>query len=210
MVTSKNHIQAFTLVETVTALTVSAAVFMGILSIFTILNNKFEAELVRGELVAYCNYALDDVAQSIRLADRITFSSYNNNPVIITSVNDITQNTYALSNDEGILKNGIPIHDEIQMDLENTTAGVSMHKIYYKPERKNGFMKYLLETWKIYPLSENNDNTIYTSENGLILESSFVIELHTKLIMGWDEYKPIKNLQFKRIAFSPGTYLNIL
>ncbi|SVB42938.1 uncharacterized protein METZ01_LOCUS195792, partial [marine metagenome] len=57
MVTSKKHIQAFTLVETVTALTVSAAVFLGILSIFTLLNNKFEAELVRGELVAYCNYA---------------------------------------------------------------------------------------------------------------------------------------------------------
>ena len=210
MVTSKKHIQAFTLVETVTALTVSAAVFLGILSIFTLLNNKFEAELVRGELVAYCNYALDDVAQSIRLADRITFSSYNNNPVIITSVNDITQNTYALSNDEGILKNGIPIHEEMKLDLENTTAGVSMHKIFYRPERENGFIKYLLETWRIYPLSENNDNTIYTSESGLVLESSYVIELHTKLIMGWDEYKPIKNLQFKRIAFSPGIYINTL
>ena len=41
-----------------------------------------------------------------------------------------------------------------------------------------------------------------------MLESSFVIELHTKLIMGWDEENPIKKLEFKRIAFSAGAYIN--
>ena len=87
------------------------------------------------------------------------------------------------------------------------------HFINYKSRekyKKTRSIKYLLETWWIYPLSENNDNTIYTSESGLVLESSYVIELHTKLIMGWDEYKPIKNLHFKRIAFSPGVYINTL
>ena len=79
VIVKRKHIQAFTLVETVTALIVSGAVFVGVFSIFAILNDKFEAELVRGELVTYCNYALDDIAQSIRLADEIIFRSYNNN-----------------------------------------------------------------------------------------------------------------------------------
>ena len=202
------HVRAFTLVETVTALIVSGAVFMGVFSIFAILNNKFEAELVRGELVAYCNYALDDVAQSIRLADEIIFRSYNNNDMITTYVNDIPQHTYAISEEEGILKNGIPIHEEVQYNPNNTDAGISRHKIFYNSQNKNGFLKYMLDEWKIYPLSENNDNTIYTAGNPLVLESSFVIELHTKLIMGWDEENPIKKLEFKRIAFSEGAYIN--
>jgi len=204
------HIQAFTLVETVTALIVSGAVFAGVFSIFAILNDKFEAELVRGELVAYCNYALDDVAQSIRLADEIIFRSYNNNDMITTYVNEIPQHTYALSEDEGLLKNGIPIHEEVHYSLNITDAGIAKHKIYYTPKKKNGFLKYMLDEWKIYPLSENNDNTIYIAGNPLVLESSFVIELHTKLIMGWDEENPIKKLEFKRIAFSAGSYINRL
>jgi len=202
------HVQAFTLVETVTALIVSGAIFVGVFSIFAILNDKFEAELVRGELVAYCNYALDDVAQSIRLADEIIFRSYNNNDMITTYVNEIPQHTYAISEEEGILKNGIPIHEEVQYNANSTDAGISKHKIFYTPQKKNGFLKYMLDEWKIYPLSENNDNTIYTAGNPLVLESSFVIELHTKLIMGWDEENPIKKLEFKRIAFSPGSYIN--
>ena len=204
------HIQAFTLVETVTALIVSGAVFIGVFSIFAILNNKFEADLVRGELVAYCNYALDDVAQSIRLADEIIFRSYNNNDMITTYVNEIPQHTYAISEEEGILKNGIPIHEEVQYSANSTDKGISMHKIFYTPQNKKGFLKYMLDEWKIYPLSENNDNTIYTARNPLVLQSSFVIELQTKLIMGWDEKDPIKYLTFKRIAFSAGTYINSL
>ena len=211
MVSVKNkHIQAFTLVETVTSLMVSAAVFMGVFSIFAVLNNKFEAELVRGELTAYCNYALDDVAQSIRLADEIIFRSYNNNDMITTYVNEIPQNTYALSEDEGILKNGIPIHEDVQKDDSITSPEITKHKIFYTPEKKNGFLKYSLDEWKIYPLSDNNDNTIYTAEKPLVLETSFVIELHTKLIMGWDEEDPLKKLEFKRIAFSPGSYIKRL
>ena len=123
------YVQAFTLVETVTALIVSGAVFIGVFSIFSILNNKFEAELVRGELVAYCNYALDDVAQSIRLADEIIFRSYNNNDMITTYVNEIPQHTYAISEEEGILKNGIPIHEEVQYSANNMDAGVAKHNI---------------------------------------------------------------------------------
>ena len=202
------HVQAFTLVETVTALIVSGIIFVGVFLIFAILNDKFEAELVRGELVAYCNYALDDVAQSIRLADEIIFRSYNNNDMITTYVNEIPQHTYAISEEEGILKNGIPIHEEVQYNANSTDAGISKHKIFYTPQKKNGFLKYMLDEWKIYPLSENNDNTIYTAGNPLVLESSFVIELHTKLIMGWDEENPVKKLEFKRIAFSAGAYIN--
>ena len=208
VIVKRKHIQAFTLVETVTALIVSGAVFVGVFSIFAILNDKFEAELVRGELVTYCNYALDDIAQSIRLADEIIFRSYNNNDMITTYINEIPQHTYAISEEEGILKNGIPIHEEVQYNLNNTDAGISRHKIFYIPQKKNGFLKYMLDEWKIYPLSENNDNTIYTAGNPLVLESSFVIELHTKLIMGWDEENPIKKLEFKRIAFSAGAYIN--
>ena len=207
---NKKHIQAFTLVETVTALIVSGAVFVGVFSIFSILNNKFEAELVRGELVAYSNYALDDITRSIRIADEIIFRSYNNNDMITTYVNDIPQNTYALSEEEGILKNGIPIHEEVQNDDNNTSSSISKHKLYYLPKKKNGFIKYMLDEWKIYPLSDNNDNTVYTTGNPLVLESSFVIELHAKLVMGWNEEDPIKKINFKRMAFSAGNYINSL
>ena len=68
----------------------------------------------------------------------------------------------------------------------------------------------MLDEWKIYPLSENNDNTIYTTGKPLLLESSFVIELNTKLVMGWDEEDPMKKIDFKRIAFSSGAYINSL
>ena len=207
---NKKHIQAFTLIETVTALFVSGAIFIGTFSLFSILNNKFEADMIRGELTAYCNYALDDVAQSIRLADEVVFRSYNNNAMITTYVNEIPQNTYALDQDEGILKNGIPIHEELEYNANNTDAGISRHKIFYTPQKKSGFLKYILDEWKIYPLSENNDNTIYTASNPLVLESSFVIVLHTKLIMGWNEESPIKEIEYKRIAFSAGTYINRL
>jgi len=207
---NQKHIQAFTLVETVTALIVSGAIFVGVFSIFSILNNKFEAELVRGELTAYCNYALDDVARSIRLADEVIFRSYNNNDMITTYINDIPQHTYALSEEEGILKNGVPIHAEVQNNDDNASPGISKHILFYLPKKKNGFIKYMLDEWKIYPLSENNDNTIYTTGNPLVLESSFVIELKTKLLMGWDEDVPMKKIDYKRIAFSPGAYINSL
>ena len=179
----QKHIQAFTLVETVTALIVSGAIFVGVFSLFSILNNKFEAELVRGELTAYCNYALDDVAQSIRLADEVIFRSYNNNDMITTYVNEIPQHTYALSEEEGILKNGIPIHEEVQYNPNNTDAGISKHKIFYTPQKKNGFLKYMLDEWEIYSLSGNNANTNYTAESDKgtrMIESSFVIKLHPK------------------------------
>jgi len=212
LVTVKHkHIQAFTLVETVTALIVSGIIFVGVFLIFVILNDKFEAELVRGELMAYCNYALDDVARSIRLADVIIFGSYNNNIMIETQVNEEVLDTYALSEEEGILKNGIPIHEEVQYNANNTDAGVSKHKIFYTPQNKNGFLKYKLDYWEIERLSvsEHDDNTIYKTEKSFLKESTFVIALHTKLIMGWDEENPIKKLEFMRIAFSAGTYINL-
>ena len=68
----------------------------------------------------------------------------------------------------------------------------------------------MLDEWKIYPLSDNNDNTVYTTGNPLVLESSFVIELHAKLVMGWNEEDPIKKINFKRMAFSAGNYINSL
>ena len=71
----------------------------------------------------------------------------------------------------------------------------------------------MLDEWEIYSLSGNNANTIYTapSEKGtLMIVSSFVIKLHTKLIMGWDEEDPKnKELEFMWIAFSPGAYIKL-
>jgi len=207
VIVKPKHIQAFTLVETVTALIVSGAIFGGVFSIFAILNNKFEAELVRGELVTYCNYALDDMAQSIRLADQV----YKDNDKIVTRNRKILH-TYAFSQEEGILKDGIPIHEEVQYNLNNTDAGISRHKIFYIPQKKNGFIKYILEKWYIETLSDfdNNvlkNNSLYDPANGIIKGSSIVIKLHAKLIMGWDEKVYIKKIDFERLAFSPGIYL---
>jgi len=208
MIVKPKHIQAFTLVETVTALIVSGAIFVGVFSIFSILNNKFEAELVRGELVTYCNYALDDMVKSIRLADQV----YKNNDMIVTRVNRKILHTYAFSQEEGILKDGIPIHEEIQNNPNNTDEGTTKHKLFYISKKKNGFIKYILEKWYIDTLSDfdNNvlkNNSLYNSANGKLKLSSFVIKLHAKLIMGWDEEVYIKRLDFERFVFSPGIYL---
>ena len=208
VIVKPKHIQAFTLVETVTALIVSGAIFVGVFSIFSILNNKFEAELVRGELVTYCNYALDDMVQSIRLADQV----YKDNDKIVTRVNRKILHTYAFSQEEGILKDGIPIHEEIQNNPNNTDEGTTKHKLSYISKKKNGFIKYILEKWYIDTLSDfdNNvlkNNSLYDPANGKLKLSSFVIKLHAKLIMGWDEEVYIKRLDFERFVFSPGIYL---
>ena len=208
VIVKPKHIQAFTLVETVTALIVSGAIFVGVFSIFAILNNKFEAELVRGELVTYCNYALDDMVQSIRLADQV----YKDNDKIVTRVNRKILHTYAFSQEEGILKDGIPIHEEIQNNPNNTDGGTTKHKLFYISKKKNGFIKYILEKWYIETLSDfdNNvlkNNSLYDPANGIIKGSSIIIKLHAKLIMGWDEKDYIKKIDFERFAFSPGIYL---
>ena len=216
MKTSNSFLQAFTLVETVTALIVSGIIFVGVFSIFAILNNKFEEELVRRELVAYCNYALDDMARSIRVADGIEIDDTGYIDKIITKNNDVTQDIYELSEDEGILKNitdtddMFPIHNEIE-------SNISKHKIIYIPKKKNGFLKYKLDKFQIYALDNpppdaillNNIVNIYITTKPLLHQSSFAIELHAKLIMGRDEEDPAnEELDFKRIAFSAGAYLN--
>ena len=216
MKTSNSFLQAFTLVETVTALIVSGIIFVGVFSIFAILNNKFEEELVRRELVAYCNYALDDMARSIRVADGIEIVAGHHIDKITTKIKDVTQDIYELSEDEGILKNitdtddMFPIHNEIE-------SNISKHKIIYIPKKKNGFLKYKLDKFQIYALDNPPPDAIllykidniYTTRNTLLKKSSFAIELHAKLIMGRDEEDPaIKGLDFKRIAFSAGAYLN--
>ena len=208
VIVKPKHIQAFTLVETVTALIVSGAIFVGGFLIFSILNNKFEAELVRGELVTYCNYVLDDMAQSIRLADQV----YKDNDKIVTRVNRKILHTYTFSQEEGILKDGIPIHEEIQNNPNNTDEGTTKHKLFYISKKKNGFIKYILEKWYIETLSDfdNNvlkNNSLYDPANGIIKGSSIIIKLHAKLIMGWDEKDYIKKIDFERFAFSPGIYL---
>ena len=214
VIVKRKHIQAFTLVETVTALVVSGAVFIGVFSIFAILNDKFEAELVRGELVAYCNYALDDVAQSIRLADGFNFISDGS---YATIVDGDTKDTYSFSEEEGILKNGNPIHEELQYTPNNMDAGISKHKIFYIPQKKNGFIKYKLYNFIIYKADDQHTDSLipssyldvlFQSNEALLNNSTFVIELHTELIMGLDEDDPkIKKLEFKRIAFSAGAYI---
>ena len=218
MKNSNSFLQAFTLVETVIALIVSGIIFVGVFSIFAILNNKFEEELVRRELVAYCNYALDDMARSIRVADGIEIVAGHHIDKITTKIKDVTQDIYELSEDLGILKNirendpdeMFPIHDEIESDI-------AKHKIRYIQKRKNGFLKYKLDKLQIYALDNpplgaillNKIIYIYTTTKPLLKKSSFAIELHAKLIMGRDEEDPAnEGLDFKRIAFSPGAYLN--
>ena len=216
MKTSNSFLQAFTLVETVTALIVSGIIFVGVFSIFAILNNKFEEYLVRGELVAYCNYALDDMARSIRVADGIEIVPGHHIDKITTKIKDETQDIYELSEDEGILKNitdtddMFPIHNEME-------SNISKHKIIYIPKKKNGFLKYKLDKFQIYALDNPPPDAIllykidniYTTGNTLLKKSSFAIELHAKLIMGRDEEDSAnEELDFKRIAFSAGAYLN--
>ena len=217
VIVKHKQFRAFTLVETVTALIVSGAIFVGVFSIFSILNDKFEAELVRSELMAYCNYALDDIAQSIRLADNIVCESQMIKTFVEGKI--FPQQTYTYSEEEGIIKNGIPIHKEVENNSNNTEAGTSKHKLFYIPKNENGFIKYRLvmnEPSLVHlcqPLSRLEmieTYNIYTKDaDPLLKSSSFLIKLRAMLIMGWDEGDPSnKVLDFKRIAFSPGKWIN--
>ena len=148
------------------------------------------------------------MAQSIRLADRVG----STNDEITTYVNKIKQHTYSLSKEEGILKDGIPIHEEIQNNPNNTDEGTTKHKLFYISKKKNGFIKYILEKWYVETLSdcdsnELKNNLLYDPANGIIKGSSIIIKLHAKLIMGWDEKDYIKKIDFERFVFSPGIYL---
>jgi len=183
------------------------------------LEKNFEEELVRRELVAYCNYALDDMARSIRVAGEIEILDGGYFDKITTKSKGETQDIYELSEDEGILKNitdtddMFPIHNEIE-------SNISKHKIIYIPKKKNGFLKYKLDKFQIYALDnppnpptdallQSKIDNIYITANTLLKKSSFAIELHAKLIMGRDEEDPAnEELDFKRIAFSAGAYLN--
>ena len=210
MIVKPKYIRAFTLVETVTALIVSGAVFVGVFEIFSILNNKFEAELVRGELVTYCNYALDDISQSIRLADAVFY----NNGEIETWVNEDPMHTYTISKEEGIIKDGIPIHEEMQNNPNNSGGSQKKHKLYFIPKKKNGFIKYILDGWSFYSLENHNNNLYYSADgnnniDGTLKKSSFVIKMPARVIMGWDETcEPPKceKLDFERFMFSPGVH----
>ena len=212
MIVRPKYIRAFTLIETVTALTISGAIFIGVFAIFSILNNKFEAELVRGELVTYCNYVLDDMSQSIRLADVVL---YNNN-AIITKVNRKPLHTYTLSKEEGIIKDGIPIYEEMQNNPNNSGGSQKKHLLSFIPKKKNGFIKYILDEWSFDSLEQNNNTLYYSADgrnniDGNLKESAFVIKMHAKLIMGWDEDclpGECEKLDFERFAFSPGVYFN--
>ena len=201
VIVKPKHIQAFTLVETMVALIISGAVFVGLFSIFATLDSKFEVEVVRGELVTYCNYVLDDIAKNIRLSDQVE----SNNDEFIISLNKKPLHTYSLSQEEGILKDGIPIHEEIQKHEKNAVGGTAKHKIFYVSKMKNGFIKYILEELKIEVLANINDNLLYDTTDGDLRLSSFVIKLHAKLIMGWDE-EIYKRLNFERIVFSSAKY----
>ena len=113
----------------------------------------------------------------------------------------------AVEIEKGILKDEIPIHEEIQNNPNKTDGGTAKHKLFYISKKKNGFIKYILEEWYIETLSGINDNVLYETANGKLKLSSFVIKLHAKLIMGWDEEVYIKRLDFERFAFSPGIYI---
>ena len=156
------------------------------------------------------------MARSIRVADEIEIDDLGYIDKITTKSKGETQDIYELSEDEGILKNitdtddMFPINNEIE-------SNISKHKIIYIPKKKNGFLKYKLDKFQIYALDNPPPDAIllykidniYTTRNTLLKKSSFAIELHATLIMGRDEEDPAnKGLDFKRIAFSAGAYLN--
>jgi len=186
---------AFTLIETMTTLMVSGIIFLGLFYVFTVLNNKFEEEFIHSELTDYCNYALDDIAESIRRAHDIAFSSQN--------IQELDQNTnvinnYTLDPLRGIIKNGSPIY-------------MTSPQTKYNPTEKNGYMKYELERWEISSMDripEYSSNIFYSGAGARLKTTTIVIKLYAKLIMGWDADKPAEYLSYKRIVFSPGMYIN--
>ena len=192
---------AFTLIETVTTLMVSGIIFLGLFYVFTVLNNKFEKEFIKSELTDYCNYALDDIAESIRIAENIRLGSQD-----ISSLDEDSNviNNYYLDPISGIMKNGRPIYLE---DLNSKS-----HNIFFNPIEKNGYIKYELERWEIVQMSQSpeySQNIVYSEASPLVTQNTIVIKLYTKIIMDLEADYPKENIYFKRVIFSPGMYLSL-
>ncbi len=205
MQNKKYYINGFTLVEMMSIILISSISFLGMFYIYTDVSNKFENDLVRSEVKTYCNYTLDEMSKYIKMAEDISFNIYDQNIQLITDGNLFGRNSFSLSNEEGILINGNPIHDTDSKINTNGNNSLNNHVVKYNSTEENGFIRYIIDDWDIYT-KPNVDGTT-TNENSDLRESTIIVEISVNLIMGWDEERIIENMTFKKETFSPTNYI---
>ena len=205
MQNKKYYINGFTLVEMMSIILISSISFLGMFYIYTDVSNKFENDLVRSEVKTYCNYTLDEMSKYIKMAEDISFNIYDQNIQLITDGNLFGRNSFSLSNEEGILINGNPIHDTDSKINTNGNNSLNNHVVKYNSTEENGFIRYIIDDWDIYT-KPNIDGTT-TNENSDLRESTIIVEISVNLIMGWDEERIIENMTFKKETFSPTNYI---
>ena len=139
------------------------------------------------------------------MAEDISFNTYDQNVQLITDGNLFGRNSFSLSNEEGILINGNPIHDTESKININGNNSLNNHVVKYNSKEENGFIRYIIDDWDIYT-KPNIDGTT-TNENSDLRESTIIVEISVNLIMGWDEERIIENMTFKKETFSPTKYI---
>ena len=185
---------------------ISSVSFLGMFYIFADISKKLDNDLVRSEIKTYCNYTLDEMSKYIKMADDISFNTYDQNIQLITDGNLFGRNSFSLSRDNGILMNGEAIYESKSIDINNNSNTIKNHVIRYTSTEKNGFIRYNIENWDIYT-KPNTDGTT-TNENSNVRESTIIVEIFVNLIMGWDDEKIIEKLNFKKETFSPTNYIS--
>ncbi|MBC8196696.1 MAG: prepilin-type N-terminal cleavage/methylation domain-containing protein [Candidatus Marinimicrobia bacterium] len=201
----KYKASGFTLVEMMTIILISSVSFLGMFYIYGDVSKKLEGDLARSEVKTYCNYALNEMANYIKMADDISFNIYDQNIQLITDGNYYGRNSFSLSSDDGILKNGDPIHNSTTRDPNNPTRFVRNHVIRYTSIEKNQFTRYKIRDWDIY--SKPNVDGTTTNENSDVRKATLIVEMVVDIIMGWDEDIIIETLSFKKETFSPTAFI---
>ena len=203
MKNQKYFYNGFTLVEMISIILISSISFLGMFYIFADISKKLDNDLIRSEIKTYCNYTLNEMSKYIKMADDISFNTYDQNIQLITDGNLYGRNSFSLSRDNGILLNGEAIHESKRTDIDNNT--IKNHVIRYTSVEKNGFIRYNIENWDIYT-KPNTDGTT-TNENSNVRESTIIVEISVNLVMGWDDEKIIEKLNFKKETFSPTYFI---
>ncbi|MAJ44818.1 MAG: hypothetical protein CMF96_08785 [Candidatus Marinimicrobia bacterium] len=203
MKNQKYFYNGFTLVEMISIILISSISFLGMFYIFADISKKLDNDLIRSEIKTYCNYSLDEMSKYIKMADDISFNTYDQNIQLITDGNLYGRNSFSLSRDNGILINGEAIHESKSTDINNNP--IKNHVIRYTSVEKSGFIRYNIQNWDIYT-KPNTDGTT-TNENSNVRESTIIIEISVNLVMGWDDEKIIEKLNFKKETFSPTYFI---
>ena len=187
MINSKKYIQGFTLVELLTNITIVSTLTFSMMFVFYQIQQDFDIETNRTEIINYSNRVLDGVCDELMAAyETRTRKILNttNLQFLYTNTNDITR--IWVNSNYGFYKNDSPMDNFIPQDQQNRTKFKITNFDITEPS---------FEVGDIWSFEANNAR--YASYE-LLLE----VDLFDK------QNNKIETLKFNRRVFSPSKFIN--